>query len=127
MPTATPERIRRCNRDVAYAVAQDPTILAARPDAKPSGADNFTMDSFFDNVVHAQVMLNEKFGWLSGERRHEAAECAEPLHIGTDVSVTPTLPRVRMVDETSNLNRAMIVTGIAVDLETERNAIEAQG
>jgi hypothetical protein len=127
MPTATPARIRRCNREAQFAVAQNVAVLAARPDARPVGGDSFTIDSFFSNVAHAQAMLTEKFTVLSSARRVEAAESATPLRLGIDVALSPTLPRARMVDSTRGLDRVMIVKSLAVDLETDRNSLEAIG
>jgi len=127
MATATTARIRRCNRESEFAVAQSPGLLAVRPDAKPAGSDNYTIDSFFDNVAHAQAMLTEKFTILAANRRSEAGETSTPLRIGFDVPVTPTLPSARMIDSEGGLDRTMLITGIAVDLETERNSIETVG
>lgn len=127
MATATTARIRRCNRETEFAVAQVPGLLAVRPDAKPAGSDSYTIDSFFDNVAHAQVMLNEKFAVLSANRRNEAGETSVPLRIGFDVPVTPALPYARMIDSEGALDKVMVIAGIAVDLETERNSIEAVG
>jgi len=115
MATASPARIRRCVRDLEYAVAQSPGILATRPDAKPTGSDDFTLDSFWDTAADATVMNNERFGILSSSRKFEAAESAEPLRIGTDVPVAPALPRARMRDSSRRIDRSMLVCGISVD------------
>ena len=127
MATATTARIRRCNRENEFAVAQTPGLLSIRPDAKPAGSDNYTIDSLFDNVAHAQVMLTEKFTILSSNRRSEAGETSTPLRIGFDVPIAPLLPTARMIDSEGALDRVMLITGIAVDLESERNSIETVG
>ncbi len=127
MATATTARIRRCNRQEEFAIARNVAVLAARPDARPTREDNYTIESFFDSAAHAQAMLNEKFAFLSANRRHEAAECRVPLRIGVDVAVAPVMPRARMIDSARNLDATMVITGMAVDLETERNSIEAVG
>lgn len=125
--TATPARIRRCIRESEFAVRQDPAILAVRPDARPAGGDDYTTESFFDLAAHAQVMTNERFSIMSAIRRGEAAESSEPLRIGRDVPLTPALPRAKMVDRTRGLDRSMLITGLAVDHQSERNSIEARG
>lgn len=126
--TATIARIRRCIRDSQFAVAQDPTILATRPDAKPSGNDDFTIDSFFDSVSVAQVMTNERFAILSDQGRdNEAAESSTPLRIGIDVAIRPVLPKARMRDRTRGVDKAMLIKGLSIDMQTERNSIEASG
>jgi hypothetical protein len=127
MATATVARIRRCVRDSEYAVAQNLVILAARPDAKPTADDEFTIDSFFDLTAHAQSMLNEKFAVISSDRRNEAAECDVPLGIGSDIPVAPVLPNVRMIDSSRALDRVMLIKGLAVDRQADRNSIEAVG
>lgn len=127
MATAKVERIRRCVRDSEYAVAQNLVILAARPDAKPAGEDEFTIDSMFDSAAHAQALLSEKFAILSSDRRNEAAESDAPLGIGTGIAVTPLLPRARMIDAERSVDRVMVIKGLAVDRQAERNSIEAVG
>jgi hypothetical protein len=127
MATATPSRISRCSRDYSYATASNPAVLAARPDAKPQGGDEFTIDSFFDNVADAQVMLDEKFAVLASSRRNEAAETAVPLRVGTDIAIAPVLPKARMIDANRGVDAVLIIKGLSVDTHTERNSIEAVG
>ena len=127
MTTATTARIRRCIRDSEYAVAQDPLMRADRPDAKPVGEDDFTIDSFFDETSHAQALLEEKFSVLSSSRRNEAAESADPLRIGTDIQVAPSLPFARMVDRSRGLDATLMIKGLSVNTQTERNSSEASG
>ena len=127
MATATVERIRRCIRDSEYGIAQNLVVLAARPDAKPTGDDEFTLDSFFDLTAHAQAMTNEKFAIISSDRRNEAGECDVPLGIGTGIPVAPVLPQARMIDTSRALDRVMLIKGLAVDRQSERNSIEVVG
>jgi hypothetical protein len=124
---ATVARIRRCNRPEVYAVAQNLSLLAARPDAKPQGEDSFTIDSFFDDVGDAQAMLNEKFAILSTLRNPEAAETDTPLGIGTSIPIAPLLPKALMIDIPRGVNSLKTIKGMAVDTHSERNSIEALG
>lgn len=126
--TATPARIRRCNRPEVYAISQDPTLLAARPDAKPQGSDSFTVDSFFDSVEDAQALNSEKFSIISSLRRPEAAETAEPMTaVLTADGIAPKLPKARMIDVTRSVDAVLIIKGVSVDTHSERNSIEALG
>jgi len=127
MATATTARIRRVIRATEFAVAQAPGILAARPDAKPQGGDDYTIDSFFRSTSVAQALLTEKFNVLSSNRSSEAAEAAEPMSIGIDVPIVPVLPRVQMIDATRSINKPMTMKGIAVDMQVERNAVDTVG
>lgn len=128
MTTATTARIRRCNRPEVYAVSQNPALLAARPEAKPQGEDNFTIDSFFDDVADAQALLAEKFAILSSLRRSEAAETADQFGlIRTGSGIAPLLPKALMIDQSRGVNVVMTIKGMALDTHSERNSIEAIG
>jgi hypothetical protein len=109
-------------------VVQNPAILAARPDARPAGRDDsFVVDSFFDRTQHAQVLLNERFAILSSNRLNEAAEAQDQLGIGTQIDVAPLLPHVRMIDKSRGIDRSMLLKGVAVDWQVDRNSVEAVG
>lgn len=122
---ALPARIARVIRDYAYATTQNDTVKTLRPDA----VDGFSspQETFLSNADHAQIFTNERAAILQAFRRHEAAETERPMGIGTDIQVVPALPKARMVDPASNLDRAMIITAIAIDHGTGRNSIEARG
>ncbi len=123
--TADPARIRLSVRDAEYARVSNPAILVQRPAA----SDGFAQirEGFFDTVADAQVLLNELATQLAGDRRREAAETDTQLQIGVDIPLTPAIPRVRMIDSSTGLDRTMFIKGVAVDLQTDRNAIEAIG
>lgn len=125
--TATSARIRLCIRESEFATASDAAVLAARPDAKPNGSDDEAIPSFFNSTADAQIMLNERFAFQKSERGHEAAEADTPLSIGSGVAITPVLPKAKMVDVDRPLDQLMILRGMAVDFETDRNSIEADG
>jgi hypothetical protein len=109
-------------------VVQNPAVIAARPDARPAGRDdNFVVDSFFDKTQHAQVLLNERFAILSSIRLNEAAEAQEQLGVGTQIEVAPLLPRARMIDKSRGIDRSMLMKGLAVDWQVDRNSVEAVG
>lgn len=128
MATATAARIRRIVRPVEFAVAFDAGVKANYPDAKPAGINSDAVyDSFFDATVDAQFMLNERFNIQKVVRLHEAAESDTPLGFGNGIALSPTLPQVRMIDDTRGLNRLMLIKGLAFDRNTDRNAVEAMG
>lgn len=122
---ATPGRIARVIRDYAYATTQNETVKALRPDA----VDGYSspLDTYISNPDQAQMFANERAAVLQSFRRHEAAETERPMGIGTDIQVVPALPKARMVDPSSNLDRTMTITAIAIDHGTGRNSIEARG
>ena len=123
--TATPARISRVIRDYAYATTKNPAVKALRSDAI-DGYDS-PLDTYLSKTSQAQFFANERANVLQSFRRHEAAETENPMGIGTDIQVVPALPKARMVDPTSNLDRAMTITAIAIDHGTGRNSIEARG
>jgi hypothetical protein len=123
--TATPERIRRIRRESEFARFSDPAVLASRPDAH-DGYDQ-VRESFFDSAADAQAMIEELATELSQVRRHEAAETDQPIRLGDDISLTPVLPKARMVDRSTGLNRVMVIKGLAIDFQADRNSIETIG
>lgn len=125
--TATPARIRRCNRESAFAFAQSTAVQIARPDAKPIGEDTFTRESFFDYAEDAQLLETEAFAIRSSIRISQAVETQAPMDIGTAIPIAPKLPRVRLIDKARGLDRLFIISGLAIDFNAERNSIEAIG
>lgn len=123
--TATPERIRLCVRESEFATSSDAAVLAARGDAV-DGYDR-AIFSFFDNTADAQLLLNERFAFQKTVRRHEAAEVAGFLSIGAGIPIAPTVPKARMIDDTRPMNRIMLIKGMAIDFNSDRNSIECDG
>lgn len=124
--TATPERIRRIRRESEFARFSDPAVLVSYPRAQDGFED--VRESFFDNVADAQVLVNELATILcTAPRRHEAAELSDLVKLGDEIPLTPTVPRARMVDKLSQLDRTMPIKGFSVDFQTERNSVEAIG
>lgn len=123
---ATPARIRRIKRESEFARVVAPGILAVRPDAN----DGFTSvrESFFDYAADAQVLLEELHdGALGFSRANEAAETDTPILLGDDVPMVPALPQAHMIDRRANFDRAMIIKGLAVDHNSQRNSVETIG
>lgn len=125
--TATPARIRRCNRASEFAFAQSTAVQTSRPDAKPIGDDTFTRESFFDSAADAQKLEDEAFAIRSANRISQAVETAAVMDIGGSIPIAPRLPRVRLIDKASGLDRTLIISGLADDRNAERNSIEAIG
>lgn len=123
--TATTARIRLCSRDVEYATASDASVLAARPDAV-DGSDD-AMPSFFDVTADASVVLLERFAFQKLDRGVEQAEVDGMLSIGAGVPISPTVPLARMIDADRPLDATMLISGVAIDFNTDRNSIEADG
>lgn len=123
--TATPARISRVIRDYAYATTESQAVKDLRRDAV-DGYDT-PLDTYLSKTTQAQFFANERAAVLQSFRRHEAAETEKPMGIGTDIQVVPALPKARMVDQSSNLDRAMTITAIAIDHGSGRNSIEARG
>ena len=125
MLTATPARIRRSMRPVEYARVSNATILANRPEAQDGYAK--VIESFFDSVADAQVLLNERAVVLQADRSHEAIETVEAYRIGVNLTVVPNLPRARAIDQTNGFDKTMLIKGLAIDLGTDRNSLEVIG
>lgn len=125
MLTATPARIRRVRREAEYARSTQPAVLTARPNAKDGYAN--PMEGFFDTVAQAQLMLTERANVLMADRKREAVETTEPFRLGSTLPLTPSLPRVRLIDQQTEFDRTMMVRGVAIDLAVDRNAIEVVG
>ena len=123
--TADPDRIRRIRRESVFARWNDIAILTANPSAKDGFAD--VRESFFSDVDDAQGLVDELAANVGAVRGHEAAEVDSPLGIGTDIAITPVLPKATMKDRTVGLDANQVIKGIAIDFHTERNSIETIG
>ena len=123
--TATPARIRRSVREFEYARVSNSAILIQNPDAV-DGYQNVRR-TFFDDVDDAQVLLTELSNVIMAHRIHVGVESEVPMGIGTTIAVTPVLPRARVVDRSSDLDKTCMIKGVAIDLHTGRNSVEVVG
>lgn len=122
---ATPARIARVLREYAYATIENQSVKDARPDAVDGY--NQVQDTYVSRQSQAQIFAEERAAVLQTYRRHEAIETENPMGIGTDIQVVPALPKARVVDKSSLLDRPMTIVAIAIDHGTGRNSIEVRG
>lgn len=100
----------------------DATTKANHPNA---AGDDSEIESFFDNAVDAQVLLDERWAWKSAVgRAREQIEVDSDIGLGTTISVTPAVPTVTVIDEDRGLNTVAMVRGYAIDYNTDRYGIE---
>lgn len=126
MLTATPARIRRVSRESEFATESNAAVLVARTSARDGYSQ--PQEGFWDTAAQAQLILDERALVLMADRKREAVETTEPFKLGTaSLPLTPSLPRVRMIDQQSDFDRVMMIRGVAIDLGVDRNAIEVIG
>jgi hypothetical protein len=110
---ATPARIGFILEEFRRAVAENATVQSqygalARKSEDPA-------ESFFDAVADAQAMTDERLALLSAARRRFTVQVT-----GADealaLTYAGTLPVVRYTDTERDIDRAMLVGEIAVDL-----------
>jgi hypothetical protein len=101
-------------------------IAAMHPDARDTGTGELEM--FFDNAADAQVLLDEKFSYLSKVNPpHEMIEVEDSMGFGTTIALTPAVPSVRIVDPGQRLDVVVRVRAYSQDMETDRFAVEVLG
>jgi hypothetical protein len=125
LQTATPDRIRRSIREAEYARVSDPAVLIARPAAQDGFAN--VREGFFDNVADAQILMDELAGELMQNRYREAIETDTPFRLGQDLPLTPEIPRVLAIDQSTGFAQLMFIKGVSIDLGSDRNSIEVIG
>ncbi|MES2903278.1 MAG: hypothetical protein V4696_03755 [Pseudomonadota bacterium] len=123
--TATPARIRRSRRDAEYARVTNAGILTLNPIAADGFAD--VQETFFDSTDDAQVLLTEKSTYLMAHRVHLGIEAAASFGMGSAIAISPTLPKARVLDREAELDRNLMVKGMARDLHTDRDSLELIG
>lgn len=125
LATADPTRIRRVIRAAEYARTSNSSVLVQRPTANDGYAS--PREGFFDLTADAQILLDELAGVLQADRRHEAVETDTPFALGRTLAITPTVPKARVIDTSNAFDRTMLIRGVAIDLGSDRNSIEAIG
>jgi len=101
-------------------------IKAAHSDAQDLGTGEIEM--FFDDPADAAVLLNERFAYLSQIGPiHEGIEVEENLGLGSAISITPSVPKFRIVDESRLIDTEARVRAFARDMTTDRYSVEVLG
>lgn len=122
---ATPERIRLLLNDGVVLSRADPSLKADYANAEGSSAE---VESFFDNADDADVILEQRWLFLSEPgRKREQIETSSRLRLGTGVSVVPAAPKIRVVDRRRGLDERVTVRAYSIDYNSERYAIECIG
>lgn len=98
-------------------------IKAAHIDARDLGDGEIEM--FFTNPAHAQIMLNERFGYVSViDPLHEGIEVEEALALGTTVPITPIVPSFLAVDESRSISKNTRTRAFAHDTGVDHFSVE---
>jgi hypothetical protein len=121
--TALPADVAKYTNDGVVVTSTNPAIKAEHVDARNSGAGEIEM--FFDSEADAQILLDEKFTYLSKiSPVHDGIEVEESLGLGTTVAIAPQVPSFRVVDESRQLDQVARVRAYAFDLATDRFSVE---
>jgi hypothetical protein len=112
---------------VVLTAPADPAVSAAikadNIDAKDSGDREIEM--FFDNTADGQVLLNERFTYLSKVNPlHLGIEVSEALGMGDTIPLTPAVPTFRIVDDSLRVNVLARTRAYAHDMATDRFSVE---
>jgi hypothetical protein len=99
------------------------TVKANHPEARDLGDTEIEM--FFVDANHAQLLLNEKFAYLSQTKPlHEAVEVEERVGLGVTIPIAPTVPSFRVIDDSRNIDLVARTRAYAHDLGTDRFSVE---
>jgi|SRR5882672_36290 len=84
------------------------------------------LEVFFDNAADAQLLLDERFLYQKeGGPVHVGIEVDDGLTLGLTTDVVPTVPTVQVYDEPHKIATLARVRGYALNMETDKYAIEA--
>jgi len=125
---ATPADIAKYTTDgVVVTSPTNPAVSAAiaadHIDAI-NGADR-EIEMFFDSAADAQVLLDERFAYLSKINPvHVGIEVEEAIDIGGVIPVAPNVPTFRVVDDAINLDTLVRTRAYAQDMNTDRFSVE---
>jgi hypothetical protein len=101
-------------------------IKAMHPNARDTGTGELEM--FFSNPADAQVLLDEKFGYLSRvDPPHELIEVEDTVPFGTTIPVAPIVPSVRIIDDERRLNAVPRLRAYSHNLDGDHFAVEVLG
>jgi hypothetical protein len=84
------------------------------------------VESFFDDPADAQVMANERLSLLEAQRSLVPVSI-DQIEPAADLSVSTSLPTVRIIDDEQNRNSPALIVGFTIDMNTERSALETWG
>lgn len=121
---ATPARIGFILEPFRRAVAENATVQSqygalARKSDDPA-------ESFFDAVADAQAMADERLALLSAARRRFSVSVTGTSEV-LALTYSGTLPLVHYTDTERDIDRAMLVGDIAVDLGRGSAALNIWG
>lgn len=119
---ANPADIAAGTRPAAIATWADATIAARYPSARDGSGEPAT--GYFDSIADAQTVIDARGGLIGADGRRRFAVAIDDL-----VWIDPSLglPTHRLVDSEQAVDAAMLLGGIAVDLEAERTTEELYG
>ena len=123
---ASPARIALSLNDGVVLSKADPAIKTTHPNAV---GEEQEIESFFDTAADAQVLLDERWAYKSvAGRPHEQIEVNSSFGLGTQVALTPAVPRITLTDEDRGMaGVSTMVRAYAIDYNNERYAVELLG
>jgi hypothetical protein len=124
---ATPADIAAYTNDgVVLTAPTDATVSAAisatHIDARTSDGE---IEMFYDLAGDAQIMLTERFSYLSiVDPVHLGIEVEEAIALGDTIPIAPTVPTFGVIDDTVGLNASVRCRAYAHDMGTDRFSVE---
>lgn len=116
---ATAARAAFASRDFRFDTLTSAAIKAAHPDARDQ--EDQPAVSFFDDIAAATAINAERGALLLALPRRLSVTIAEPL---ADLDTSLTTPTTRLVDAELGIDADLLISRLALDLETETTALE---
>lgn len=121
--TATPAAVAKYTSDGIMLTKELASIKTNQIDAQESGDTEVEM--FFDLAANGQTLLDERFAILSQiSGLHEGIEVEDSLGLGTTIPLTPSVPCVRVIDDSRSIDEVVRVRALAYDGQTDRYSLE---
>jgi len=124
---ATPARIAFVTESGRSVTASNAAIRTRYGNVARDTLDEPIM-SYFDDEADAQIIVNERFALLSGDRRLFQATVARLLTFSGSLDFSQVAPTVTLIDDEKAANMTAIITGIdALDYERETTKLNVWG
>ncbi|SDA14827.1 hypothetical protein [Sphingomonas sp. NFR15] len=123
---ATPARIGFILQQFRVAISgPDATVVGRYGTTARDTTD--PIETFFDSVIDAQAMSDERLALLSAERRRLTMVAAGAVALPSSMPVDPAIPTAKVVDEERGVNGKAAVVEIGLDFERDRSTLTTWG
>jgi hypothetical protein len=124
---ATPSRIAFVTESGRSVIASDAAVRTRYGNVARDTLEE-PAQTYFDDEADAQIIVNERFALLSGNRRLFQTTVSRLLNFAGALDFAQVAPTVTIIDDEKGVNMTAIITGIdAKDYERETTKLNVWG